>query len=277
MDTKRLRRVFEQYLDENNEWMSLARLDYSMGQLFQDSSVRGKSVLEIGAGDGFACVWCLLKGAEHVVAIEPETDGSTGGVNAAFSRMSEAIGIQRSVTYLPYTLDQYCREHDDRSFDIILMKAVINHLDEEAVSRLHLPGAEAERRRYREVFGKVRDRLNPGGALLIYDVGRRNLWGNLRGRNWMAPTLDFNIHQQPGTWWALLQQCGFVDGRARWPAPYRLRNFRMLLSNALAAYFLMSAFTLYCRRPGHPASATSAGKTPDRERGAVDSKCVGLE
>lgn len=277
MDTNRLRQDFERYLVENNEWMSWSRLDYAMGHLLQDTNVKGKSVLEIGAGDGFGCVWCLMMGAEHVVAIEPEVEGCTGGVNMAFSRMSASIGIQSSATYLPFTLDQYYRQHEARSFDLVLMKAVINHLDEKATSRLHIPEAEAERNRYRVAFGKIFDLMNPGGALLIYDVGRRNFWNDLRLRNRMAPTLDFRIHQQPGTWWALLQQYGFVDGRVCWPTPYRLRHFRILLSNAVAAYFLMSAFTLCCHRPGQPVSATTVGQVTGHGVGVVDNSWVGLE
>lgn len=266
LNPEKLRRAFGQYLIDNNEWMSLARLDHSLGRLFQGVTLRGKSVLEIGAGNGFASVWCLLMGAEHVVAVEPEASGSTRGVRDAFSKMSASVGVQDAIDYLPCDFGQYCREHMPGSFDVVLMYAVINHLDEDATTRLHLPDAEAERRRYREMFDMTFDLLDPGGVLVIYDVGRRNFWNDLHLKNPFAPTIQFHIHQQPRTWWALLRQCGFVDMRARWLAPYRLRRFQSVLSNAFASYFLASAFTLRCRRPddGSPIRRKSEHSAPLR-------------
>ena len=58
--------------------------------------------------------------------------------------MSEAVGLSDTIIYKNVTFNEFCDSYDGELFDYILMRAVINHLDEEATTRLHLPDAVAE-------------------------------------------------------------------------------------------------------------------------------------
>lgn len=239
-------RNFDQYLKINNIWPSPQRLDYSLQCFFRALTLNGKAVLEIGAGQGLASVWCRLHGANRVVALEPEASGSTKGMKQEFEKMADAIGLKGVVEYLPVTFEEYAASNTSKSFDCILMQAVINHLEEEATKRLHLQEARAERQRYRETFKEMFDILKPSGVVVIYDVGRRNFWHDLRLKNPFAPMIEYEKHQQPKLWNELLCQCGFKFMDLRWFTLYKLRYLRFLLSHMIPAYFLNSAFVLRC-------------------------------
>lgn len=246
MDSNALKQSFYKYLRENNIWWSPERLDYSLGLLFQDIDLDDKDIFEIGAGHGLFSIWCAVHGAHEVIAIEPEASGATCGVQQEFKKVADAIDIEGKVEYMSATLEEYLAINETKSFDYVLMNAVINHLDEGATARIHLPKAEVERQCYRDIFKKIFNIMNQSGVVLIYDVGRFNFWHSLKLRNPFAPTIDYNIHQQPEKWNELLCECGFELMDIRWFTPYKLRCLRPLLSNRVAAYFLSSAFILRC-------------------------------
>jgi len=249
MDLHKLREKFNRYLKENNIWLSRQRLDYSLRQYFRGLNLEGRSVLEIGAGEGLSCVWCVLHGADKVVALEPEASGSTKGMKRGFEKMAEATDLKGKVDYLPIAFGDYLNKNQSRSFDYILMQAVINHLDEEATKCLHLPEAEAERQQYRDTFKRMFDILKPNGVVVIYDVGRRNFWHDLKLKNPFSPTIEYDKHQQPKMWNELLCQAGFESIDTKWFTIYKLRHLRLLLSYWLPTYFLNSAFILRCKKP----------------------------
>jgi 2-polyprenyl-3-methyl-5-hydroxy-6-metoxy-1,4-benzoquinol methylase len=249
MNLNELQQAFAKYLDENDVRTSADRLDYSLNQFFRNYELSGKSVLEIGAGPGFSSVWCATHGASRVVAIEPEASGSTKGVKQEFKRLAEETHLGGRVEYMGVTLDKYLAKCSQHNYDYILMNDVVNHLDEDATRRLHLPEAEAERQRYRKIFRQLFDLLNRNGVMLISDVGRCNFWHKFKLHNPFAPTINFDLHQQPNVWNRLLCQCGFELVDIRWFAGYRFRYLQAILSYFIPAYFLASRFILRCRKP----------------------------
>ena len=236
------------YLKENNAWLTPQRLDYSLKQFFKGCDLTNKSVLEIGAGRGHSSIWCVLQGAEKVVALEPEASGSSVGMQQEFEDMAQSLGLKERIEYITTTFEEYVTGRSPYTFDYVLMEAVINHLDENATQRLHIPEAERERGLYREKLKQICGVLKPGGIIVIYDVGRRNFWHDLKLRNPFSPTIEYQKHQQPGNWLKLLCQSGFESMDVRWFVPYRLRLLRPLLSYKLSTYFLNSAFILRCKR-----------------------------
>lgn len=244
-----LKNRFYKHLREKNIWWSPERLDYSLEQLFLGVNLSNHSVLEVGAGPGYFSIWCVANGASKVVALEPEASGSSGGVRKDFAAISEAIKLGRKVEYLDKSLEEYIRDKKAGEFDYILMHAVINHLDESATECLHLPTAESERERYRKIFRDVFGLLNPNGLLLIYDVARRNFWGDFRLQRFFTANIQFHKHQHPKVWTKLLRETGFDFVDSIWFTPFRLRKVRWILSSAWASYFIDSAFILRVRKP----------------------------
>ncbi|MCK5610990.1 class I SAM-dependent methyltransferase [Candidatus Pacearchaeota archaeon] len=249
MDLDKLKKDFYEYLDHDDIWMSPSRLDYSLTHLFRGCNLSGKSVLEIGAGQGHYSAWCVANGADKVVALEPEASGSTTGVQQEFEKMANELNIEEKIEYLGVTFEQYTDTHKQQSYDYILMNAVINHLDEDATKCLHLPKAETERQTYRNIFMQFMEVLKPGGVIIIYDVGRDNFWHALGLKNPFAPTIGYDIHQNPIVWKQLLCQCGFEYVDTLWFTPYRLRHIKRVLSYHIPSYFISSAFILRCKKP----------------------------
>ena len=221
---------------------ALAR-DY-LQSMFRGVQLAGRRVLDIGGGDGMHSFYAALMGAREVVCLEPGGDGSDWAADGTFARLRAAMPD------LPVHLESRTiqRYSDAGEFDVILMMASINHVDEEACVRLlDDPGA---RSRYRAVFAKMAALARPGAKLIIADCTRHNLFAVLGVRNPLAPTIEWHKHQAPQTWAALLDEAGFANPRISWEPLYRFgRAGRTLLSNKAAAFFLKGVFRLEMDRP----------------------------
>jgi SAM-dependent methyltransferase len=224
------------------------RADFWIQQSLRQIPLNGKTVLDVGAGTGSFTCYMAKHGAKQVVALEPDLDGSGDGKGlAALARRVEGLGLT-NVTWQGDTFQSY--EAGNSRFDIVLLHAVINHLDEAAVAVAH--EAEWARDRYRELLKKAYRMLAPGGTLIIADAARDNLFPKLGLRNPFAPTIEWTKHQNPELWTVLLQQAGFEKIRLSWATPKRLRSIGAFLNNRGAAFMLHSHFVLHANRPGSP-------------------------
>jgi SAM-dependent methyltransferase len=192
------------------------------------------------------------------VALEPEASGSTRGVGQQFEKLAQAIDLVGKVDYIKVTLQEYMKDYKLQMFDYVLLHAVINHLDEAATERLHLPDSQAERQRYKNIFRGLYNILNTNGTILIYDVGRRNFWNDFKLKSPFVSTIEYQKHQQPAVWKSLLCESGFEPLDINWFTPFKLRKIRQLLSWWLPIYFINSSFILRMRKP---AAYNTPGKT----------------
>ena len=236
------------YLQENYGQGFTDRLVYKMDSHFHSLSLENRSVLEIGAGEGFFSAFSAARGASRVVALEPESAGSTTNVQQEFEKISSAVGLSDIVNYRTDSFEQFAESYKGEPFDYILMCAVINHIDENAVSCLHLPGAQAERQIFISIFKELHRFLKPQGMLIVSDVGRCNFWNSIGVVIPITKTIEWDKHQQPKVWKKLLTQSGFKTVDTRWCNPFRLRKLAFLLSWKLPAYFSSSAFVATARK-----------------------------
>jgi SAM-dependent methyltransferase len=243
-----LRRV-DAYLLAGEIWPGPKRLHSNLGFYFEGWDLAGKTILEIGAGTGLNAIYCAASGAARVVAIEPEAAGATDGAMHTFGQFAEAVDLEGRVDYRPQRFDDFCRGYDGPPFDAILMSQVINHINEEATRRLHLPECENARDLYLHAFRQMKDLLGPGGLLVAADVGRRNFWHAVGLASPFAPTIEWDKHQQPRVWQTLLVESGFEPLDVRWLLPFRLRRFGLRRLPGWASSFLDSYFVLRCRIP----------------------------
>ncbi|MDP9223625.1 MAG: hypothetical protein M3P18_07165 [Actinomycetota bacterium] len=235
-------------------------LDY----LFRGINLSGATVLDVGAGDGLFSFYVACAGATKVVSLEPEAAGSTPGVNEAFGRMASLLE-QDQVELVPKRLQEY--EATDLSFDLLILIASINHLDEDACTRLHRD-LEAQDR-YLGLFRKLAACANPAARLVVCDCGRRNLFADAGVKNPLAPMIEWQKHQSPQLWARLLARVGFVNPVIRWSSFNTLRSFgRVLLGNRVAAYCLTSSFTLIMEKDRvlSPVSTASLGDALPQSR-----------
>jgi SAM-dependent methyltransferase len=102
----------------------------------------------------------------------------------------------------------------DKRFDVVIIYNVINHLYEDLVRRLHKHPDAVEQ--YVERLAKLGQIVADGGHLIIADCGRENFWGSVGVRSPTAPTIDWDIHQEPEVWTAMLMRLGFELVDQRW-------------------------------------------------------------
>jgi hypothetical protein len=214
-------------------------------QLFAACPVEGRRVLDVGAGNGLLSLYCLVRGARSVVAMEPEASGSTAGAGGEMSTLADLLGVAAGVTHTTETLQEFSAPPS--SFDLVLFHNSVNHVDEEACIRLR--SSPAARARYKAVFAKLATLCDMGADVLITDASRRNLFASLHLRNPFAPTIEWEKHQTPRTWSGLLEDAGFEVTRVRWSSFGRLgRLGRIFFTNPITAFLLHSQFVLQARR-----------------------------
>jgi SAM-dependent methyltransferase len=228
-------------------------LRFQLDYLFEDTPLEGATVLDIGAGDGRYSFYAAAAGARRVVALEPEMEGSTAGVQAQFRRMADMLGLE-SVELRTETFQEF--EPGEERFDVLFLHAVVNHLDERACTELHRD--ERARETFRDLFRRLAAMAADGARVILVDVSRRNLFARLPVRNPVEPHIEWEKHQPPERWAALLEDAGFADTRVAWNSFNSLRRpGRLLLGNPVAAWFLTSGFRLTAVKPRAtvPASA----------------------
>lgn len=229
---------------------SAANFDFAMrSKLMRGVDLEGRRVLDVGCGEGRMALWMAARGARHVVGLEPEVEGSSEGMQDAFRRGAEQAGLEDRVQLVTTRLQDY--DPGEARFDVLLLCASINHLDEQACVRLHVD--EQARRQYREHLRRLAAIAAPGAVLVAVDVDRHNLCGRLGLRNPLAPTIEWHKHQSPKLWARLLADVGFDAPRIRWTTLNTLRApGQALLGNRLCAYLTTSEFCLRVRCAGPP-------------------------
>ncbi|HSW44608.1 MAG TPA: hypothetical protein VLM89_03450, partial [Phycisphaerae bacterium] len=184
-------------------------------------------------------------GAARVVCLEPEAAGSRENVRAVFRSTADALTCpqaeMQAVTFQDF-------DPAGGQFDVVMIHQAINHLDEEACILLHKE--EEARRKYRKVLMKMAEVAAPGGRVIIVDVGRRNLFGDLGMRCPFARSIEWHKHQSPRLWLELLEEVGFRRRRVQWFSFNRLGRWgRIFLANALGAYVCGTSFCLVVDKP----------------------------
>jgi hypothetical protein len=91
--------------------------------------------------------------------------------------------------------------------------------------------------------------MSPGARLVLTDGSRYSFWHLLRLRNPFAPAIDYEKHQSPRVWIALLRQAGFTAERTDWLVPRALRPLGPVAANEVFEWFTWSKFRVVVRRP----------------------------
>jgi cyclopropane fatty-acyl-phospholipid synthase-like methyltransferase len=208
--------------------------------LFRGLEVRGMNVLEVGCGAGAWAVWAALHGARRVLGIEPEAHGSERGTEAAFERNLRLLELVQRIEFSKTTLQDL---QVDCRYDIVILYDVINHLDEQATSRLHYDGHAYDR--YRLQLNKLHSLVEERGVVIVADCSRWNLWPSLRLKSPFCPSIEWQKHQSPRVWTQLFVDVGFALRDLRWTPLY---PFGPITSNFLVSYITISHFVLrFCK------------------------------
>jgi hypothetical protein len=239
----------EAYVNENHLFgrRGWKGLNWHCTHLLEGVSPSGGNTLEIGAGEGVLGLWLLSRGARSVTQLEPESDGAAEGVAARSRALFEPLHLEPGRwVWKPEPFQSFA---PDRRYRLVLSQNSINHLDEDAC--VHLLEHPEARERYRKIFVKIHDALEPGGKLVVGDCARTNYGALLLGGHTpFAPGIEWHKHHEPETWAQLMEEAGLVLEEIRWWLPYyRVRALHPLLRWRPASCMVMSYFVLRARRP----------------------------
>lgn len=208
--------------------------------MFNGIDLKGKCVIDIGCGRGPLGLWAAAHGASYVLAIEPESDGSSSGSLNYLREIVKDLELEKVV----YPRAAFYEELDpvEARFDVAIMFNVINHVDEDSVQSLH-QSSEA-RSRFIDKLRVLRKLMAHGGVLLVADCARNNLWGDLRLKNPFVPTIEWEKHQNPDVWRDVLEASGFSFMNLTWSQLY---PFGKISQSKLLHYATVSHFLLKMR------------------------------
>lgn len=205
-------------------------------------------VLEIGSGRGLMALLVGLRGAAHVVSMEPELAGASSGVIA----QQRARVAQLNLTNVEVVnADFNTWQNDGEPFDVILSRASLNHLYPTDKHALH---DRETYERYLEIARKIHGLLVPGGLFVATDANRyafftmARRFGIRRPWRWKRSGVDWRHHQNAGVWARIFRDAGFQQVTVRYPVPYRLRWLSRIVNTSVANFFLKGAFVLRARR-----------------------------
>lgn len=225
-------------------WSNKKNLKNYLSFMFDDVDVAGKRVLDVGGGDGLLTFYAAALGAQNVVCLEPEFDGSTQGVNDNFLRFKRSHPAFAKVDLETVQLQEY----ESSPFDIIMLSNVINHLDEDACIELHRDDAAALA--YRKIFSHINSLMLPGAVLLATDCTRSNFYNAIGVSNPFMPDIEWHKHQSPSVWSQHLALAGFENTKIRWSSFNRFGKWgRVILGNKIGAYFTLGHFLLRMSKP----------------------------
>lgn len=211
---------------------------------FAPIDFRGKSVLDVGSGVGWASYYAASAGAKRVVSLEPEADGSHGSMLKVATEIRSELGLEDVVEIIPRDTEN---ADITEQFDVVMILNAINHMDEESCTILDRDNVAWEA--YRKKLAPLAKWCRPGGYLVVTDCSNRNLFGDLGLKSPFAPTIEWHKHQPPQVWADLLQTLGFEAAEIDWSPHARLGILgRLLALHPALAYMVFPHFRLIMRR-----------------------------
>src|SRR5690606_14229485 len=124
--------------------------------------------------NGLFAFYAAINGAEKVIVMEPEFDGSTAGIQKQFEQLKSLLGNLENVEFSNRTLQNYTALN---KFDVVLLHNSINHLDEDSCQRLHYD-IEAQKK-YLAIFEIICEICVPGAELIITDCSSQNFFAHI--------------------------------------------------------------------------------------------------
>lgn len=228
-------------VDKYNLYSSTNRLKFYLDKiLFKGIDFKGKTVLDVGGGNGLYSFYAALNGAAKVVVMEPEMDGSSEGFEEEFLDFKTKFGNPDNIEFNKEFLQDY---HPKEKYDITLMHYSINHLDEPACEIL-VKDIDA-RNKYINALKDFTKICSDDSTLIITDASRYNFFQLLGIKNPIVPTIEWEKHNDPTVWSELLSEVGFVNPKIRWLALNAMGSVgNLLFGNKIGSYFLHSHFYL---------------------------------
>ncbi len=188
--------------------------------LFNEEDIKGKHILDIGAGCGETSGSLILEfGALRATAVDSyEGHGSEISTHERINGLQKLLGSKLSVIH-----------HDIMSFSardkygFVFAISSLHHIAEtKETMRKEL---ELEQKVV-ELFKRIGSWLEDDGKFVIFELARRN-WSPIPTyRKRFKTVVDLSTKQDPWAWISALRKAGFRKAQLRYPAPVILDRFK---------------------------------------------------
>lgn len=204
--------------------------------LFKDIDFKGKRVLDIGGGRGLYSYYARYKGAVEVINLDPFSDGSSGN----FIENNELTVSHESFFFQDYK--------SINKFDIIIIHDSINHLNESMYSKL--PNNELAIEIYSSLIKKMFNHLSDDGIISVSDCSNLNFYNHIGIKNPFSPTIEWHLHQPPGTLVKLFVNENFNLYKLRWTPFKRFGLLGRLISylGFIPSFFMQSHYNIIFKK-----------------------------
>lgn len=239
--------AFENVMGLKPKW-SAQHLVRRNTELLQEVAVKDRSVLEVGASDGFLSHYlATVRGAGSVVSLDEYvghgSDSRGLHINRQLQEMLQDEGVVEIVKadFMDYA--------PQRKFDLIIFVNVLHHIV--GVPKL-LSEDQNAFRKCTAVFERCLELLAPSGILLVQEVGRKNLCLLPKYRKMLSNVVR-ETKQQPGEWGLAMKKAGFSSFKVRYRLPLVLPDYgwlRALCNNRLVSVLTDSSYVI--RSAGKP-------------------------
>ena len=234
---------YYQVIDDLKLFSNRRRLKYKLYSIFSNISFQNKNVLDIGGGVGLFCFYARIKGADKVVNLEPQLEGSSKNTSRYFHKINDTIN-----TTNVYLVDQTFQNFGSKEqFDVIILHDSINHLNEKAC--INLEKEETAKITYKKYVKKMYEISSDNSQIIICDCSNRNFFYDVGLKNPLAKNIEWEKHQNPTIWLKLFEEEGFTKVTLKWSSFNRFGKLgSILFGNKIISYFFTSHFCLHVRK-----------------------------
>lgn len=242
---RRLREAFETHGPVGAPGHSFDHLLRRCEELLRGEDLAGRSVLEVGAGEGFLAHYAVVcRGAAHVTALdEYEGHGAHPDGRQTLERMRGQLDQEGRIRV---EQRDFLDWEPPRKFDYVLLVNALHHIVE-TPSRLSHDAPHWQQAV--RAFERARRALAPGGRLLIQELSCRNYCPLPRYRRQMRG-VRWENKQTPREWCKALRASGFTETAVRYRYPLNLPDLdaaRPLLANRLVSLLTDSSYVICAR------------------------------
>ena len=205
---------------------------YHAEEQFREIDIKGKTVLDIGCGNGLLSLWlALVKDAGNIVAIdEYEGIGEDRKNFNAFKKVIEENSISIDLTKLDFLKNNF----GSASFDMVVANYTLHHI---VRTEKYIHNDTETRNQWIHLFSEIKRILKKDGVLILKEVTRFSLWRFLPLR---FRYMDWEIHPTMKEFKYVMQEEGFKNITVRNVVNYKLRYFSNLLEDSPLFSFIVN-------------------------------------
>jgi len=230
--------LFQKIYNQEKAPGTLRKFLYHAEEQFSGIDLCGKSVLEIGCGNGLISLWlALLKNTGKIVAID-EYEG-IGEDRNNYNNFKKIIK-ENSLGIDLMKVDFWKNNFKPDSFDIVVANNALHHMIR---TEKYIFNDTETRNQWVDLFSVIRRILKRDGILVLREVSRFNLWRFLPLR---FRYMDWEIHPTKKEFAYVIRKAGFKNVDLRNVVNYKLRYLsNVLQNNPLYSFLVTPDFYLY--------------------------------